>query len=138
MRLADLARPVTVVACTVDFGHIFPWTLSEVTLETDDGVRYSVGIGHYGDDEPFTANRTVGGLPAMLTRHEGRTDRPNDVSVRVPLIDGIAVTVSGGYRDTDGRREYVPTTDADVLAIADAVRVGPNFDRPHTWPTLTA
>jgi len=136
MRLVDPATPVTVVSCFVDFGHIFPWTVSEVMVETADGVRYRVGVGHYGllDDQQFIPNQLVAGRPAMLTRYEGRTDRPNDVNVWVPITNGITLTVSGGYRDSEVTP--VPTTDAEILAIAGAVRIGPNFSRPHTWPTV--
>ena len=104
-------------------------------------MRFDVGIGRYSlnDDEQFTPNQVVNRRPAMLTRYEGRTDRPNDVTVWIPLSGDINLRVSGGYLSTpvsgSHGRQDVTVTDEEVLTLATAVRPGPNFSRPHTWPT---
>jgi hypothetical protein len=152
----DLARPQRCVAplrldpsptgykhvgCGVDFGHIFAWALSDITVERPDGVRFDLSIGHLSiGDKPFVPNRMVGSRPAMLTTEGGLTIVYVPITKEINLVvrpykpaeyaPGRGATVSG----TTFIQGPAGITDDELLAFAAAITVGPNLADPDTWP----
>ncbi len=122
------------MACAVDFGHIFAWTVSNVEVERADGVRFDIGIGHFtlGSDTPFVPNQMVGNRPAML-----RTDGSGQTTLFVPVAKDINLVVRPYRVGTEGGHPFAPAglTDAEIVEFAEGIVIGPNLLDLDSWPT---
>jgi hypothetical protein len=123
--LVAMPAGLTWTGCDIDFGHIFPWTVSGVSFVNADGAELSVSIGRIGavGDDPFVPNVTALSRPGMLWR-KGHT-----AFLVVPLSSEFNVLVHG--RAPAGVAEVA---DAELVALAQAVTPGPNFTDPAAWP----
>jgi hypothetical protein len=134
LRFDPAPAGFSLVSCSLSFGHILPWAGSSIEIERTDGVRYAMNVGPGGDDpdHPFLPNRTVRGRSAMV--------EAGDTSTTLLVLVGgdVMLTVQGPYRwgtvDGIAGRQEVTGTEADLIAIAETIIVGPDVSDPETWP----
>jgi hypothetical protein len=147
LRLDPSTAGYRLIACSVEFGHLTPWSVSNVVVERPDGVRFDVGIGHFSytyDDgrsntdppsyheRPYVPNRMVGDRPGMLYE-EYRMK-----TVFVPIVEEVNLVVRAYRAPTAGGNPMgappAGLTDDELVAFAAGITVGPNLTDPDTWP----